>query len=313
MTRPTRPAGQARLCGVAAVLAAVVAALIVLPRPTTSPAEAQACSLAPTTGTEVRTVGGRPYHLHVPAGLPGPRAMLVVSLHPYTGDPAFQERVSQLSTAADEDKFIVAYPEGRLNAHQSFPWFRGWDPTTTVGNPDLNFILSVVDDISDVYCVDPAHVHVEGFSLGAAMAQRAACSAPDVFASGMSHATSAGPSADFIPCAPARPISIFLSCPAEDEFGIIAPAARTCIPQRDAWREVLGNCPLGRRDDPDQLDDRFGWFESLAPCRDGTQIARRVWADLDWTWDVDHNYPQGAALDQYHFEMWFFFQMNPKP
>jgi polyhydroxybutyrate depolymerase len=295
MTRQTR-----RWC-VMAILLAVVTVLPVLGA--TPRAQAQTCSLTPTGGTEVREIDppgpeiDREYRLRVPAGLTAP-AMLVVSLHPYTADAQWQEGNSGLSDAADQHKFIVAYPEGEFGRRPALP-LRGWNTWDATGNEDIDFILAVVDDISGDYCIDRRHVHAEGFSLGGGMSQRMACAAPQVFASAMSHAATdvegGLPGSD--PCTPTRPISVFLSCTELDDLG-----ATDCVPEREAWRSADRlACPAPP---PVSEEDDYGWFDITGPCAWGTEIWRRVWAG------VDHNYPTGPALERYRTDMVLFFRRH---
>jgi poly(3-hydroxybutyrate) depolymerase len=96
--------------------------------PASAPAEAQACTLDSTTGLEERTIGSRRYEVYVPAGITGPEAMLVLSLHGFTASgldlwgldlevtnweqPESQAAISHMQDAADQYKFILAFPVG---------------------------------------------------------------------------------------------------------------------------------------------------------------------------------------------------------
>lgn len=289
----------------------LLAAVTVLHAP--PPAAAQACTLDPTVdgngdvATVERTIGTRRYLLRVPAGIAASEATLVLSLHGFAMwpnnefGPEWQEYLSQLSRAADQHKFIVAYPEGRPDPLPVGWTYTGWDPLHS-SSPDVDFLVDVVEDISDDYCVDAQHVHAEGLSMGAAMAQRVACEEAGVFASVLSHSgtdvernflSSSNPSDQ---CSPSRPISVFLYCGEDDT------SCRPIDPVLDDWTDRLA-CPL-----PASPIVPFGTAQHYVPCAAGTIVWHRIWAD------TEHLYPTDpAVLDRYHAEMMYLFAGNPLP
>lgn len=283
----------------------LVAATAALPA-TAPPAEAQTCILSPTGGPVDVTIGQRAYVLHVPTGIPGPQAMLVISLHGWT-PTIYDWRQNQiLNQAADQYKFIVAHPQGRVNPINRFPVnivpYWGWDPLDSA-SPDIQFIVDVVEHVSASYCIDPAHIHVEGVSMGGAMAQRMGCARSDLFASGVAHVSADierpffGMASD--PCALARPVSMRLSCTENDSFLGLSEGGY-CQPRVDAWADRLG-CGLP----PARTTDTFGWLDTFSGCDAGTRHSVRMWND------VGHNYPAGPGLAQYLAEMVQFFQVTP--
>jgi polyhydroxybutyrate depolymerase len=269
----------------------------------TEPARAAAedCSISPTNGPEsengtvTRTVGGRSYRLHVPDQIPEDSPpMLILSLHAYTSDAAEQEAITGLSTTADALKFIVAYPQGLPDPF--FPW---WEYRTQV-NADITYLRNVVADIAATYCVDPRHVHADGYSLGGAMSQRLACEASDVFASVSSYAANdvtngwfRTPSAS---CEPDRPISIYASCGTDDYL------CDDGLQTEPAWVARLA-CPPAS---PAPTD--FGTITAHQPCSAGTRMTWRTLTGLD-----HFQYPQAGARGRLHVEMWIFFATNPLP
>jgi polyhydroxybutyrate depolymerase len=295
---------QATCMFLSSILLAVVTMVHAAPQ-----VDAQACTLEPTDGTETRTVGGqdRRYLLHVPEEIVGAEAMLVLSLHGLTNvadvpapAPELQEAGSQLSRASDQYKFIVAYPEGRANPLR-VPFYppleyTGWDFVHS-SSPDIDFLLDVVADISATYCIDPQRVHVEGLSMGAAMAQRMACEVPDVIASAASH-SSVDVESQFFEhtpddCVPARPISVFMYC-GEADF--------LCMPVQDVWAERL-DCPA-----PTTVTVPFGSAQHYTPCNAGTAFWARTWTGSG------HLYPANVSvLDRYHAELAYLFTTNPRP
>lgn len=135
-----------------ALLAALLCAgSVVALAPAPSHASGASCSLDPTGGTVNRSLAGRSYLLRIPAGLEGPEAPLLVSLHPLFYSASQQESSTGWSGYADTHGFIVAYPQGLLNSW-NFPQ----------NSYDVAFLRSVVDDIKASYCVDDDRVFSDG-------------------------------------------------------------------------------------------------------------------------------------------------------
>lgn len=259
-----------------------------------------ACSLTSTGGTVVRSIGSRSYRLRVPAGITGPSARLVLSLHGWNGTASGQESSSGLSGFADSSKFIVAYPTGTYKTTYPFP-LNGWNYFPQAST-DITFLRSVVSDISATWCVNPKWVHIEGISMGGLMSQRVGCQAGDVFASVAGNATNDVTRAWFDvqpsqPCGLARPISMFLSCGAND-----SNTDNGCAPARDLWAARLG-CPAHTA-----ISFPYGEARSYSPCNAGEAVAWYKWTGLG------HAYPAAGAQRTYWFnQMYAFFVEHPLP
>ncbi len=144
----------------------------------------------------------RTYRLHVPeAYLPAVPVPLVLAFHGWGDNAENFERYVGFSEKADEEGFIVAYPEGVEN---SFNAGVCCGTANHLGLDDVQFARDIVQTISDTYCVDPGRVYVTGFSNGAMMAHLLACEASDLFAA-------AAPASGFIgvpSCEPPRPVPV---------------------------------------------------------------------------------------------------------
>lgn len=248
------------------------------------------CSLAPTDGTVLRTAGGRSYQLHVPEGLVGTQAPLLLSLHGMFSNGQIQEISSGWSDYADAHNFIVAYPQGQ-GSQASGVWEPWYNPA-----PDIAYLRAVVDDISATWCVDPARVHVEGHSAGATMTQRVACDAADQFASVVSYdgpSATRGPGA--VACSPSRPIAVGLF---EGEYD----GNMLYFPQNiSEWRGYNACAPV-----PVKTTDRYGKTDTYG-CAAGTQLVVRI---LKYT---SHNSPIGAQAEDHRNRIWNFLQAHPLP
>ena len=288
MRRNPRPGSSLRR-RILALGALVAAAALAGPATPASAADAD-CTLSPTGGTVTKPLDGRSYELHVPAGLTGSNVPLLLSLHGF-GSAGWQDELSTgWSGFADAHNFIVAYPNG-LPA----TGFGAWDPYTET-SPDVPFLRHVVDDVSAQYCVDPARVHVDGWSNGAVMSQRVACEAADTFASVTSYAggtpTLAGAAA---PCEPSRPISVGLIVGQFDfTFAGLAQNA-------GEWRDY-NDCSQAAV----HSTDAYGSTDRYS-CAAGTELMTRV-VGL-----TSHDWPSGARGEDQRSRMWAFFQANPLP
>jgi polyhydroxybutyrate depolymerase len=102
---------------------------------------------------------------------------LLVSLHPFTLDPASWEALSGLADAALARGYVAVTPLG------SQPGPRWAVPGgLATGTDDLGFLSALLDAVEDGLCVDRNREFAAGYSAGAAMAQALSCTMPWRFA-----------------------------------------------------------------------------------------------------------------------------------
>ncbi len=213
----------------------VVLALLLMPvgitAAQTDPPAASVCSgAAITPGSSQHTLdaGGltREYIVYVPASYdPAQPTPLVISLHGFASSDLQQVLWTQWNALADEQGFIVVYPQGtgspaRWNTGQgalsaaTARRARGTGPMADllsqffdeVKVDDVGFFRSLIARLETDYCVDPARIYVNGLSNGGGMTNRLACEMSDVFAA---VGTVAGAYTDFPGgCHPARPMPV---------------------------------------------------------------------------------------------------------
>jgi polyhydroxybutyrate depolymerase len=122
----------------------------------------------------------RTFLVHAPPSYDGSKAMpLVVSFHGAWGTGAKQEEITGWSKLADQNGFLVAYPDGTSRA-----WNAGdqcCDPPRKQGVNDLGFARDLVGFVKKTYKVDDARVYGNGFSNGAMLIHYIACAEPDLF------------------------------------------------------------------------------------------------------------------------------------
>jgi polyhydroxybutyrate depolymerase len=119
----------------------------------------------------------RSYILHVPPAYSKYVAMpLVVLIHGYTGTAEGMERWTHMSDKADEEGFIVAYPNGI-----PYPWDENNPQAWNCGGPweewtahtdDVGFINEMIKTISAHYSIDPNRIFIAGHSNGSRMTYR---------------------------------------------------------------------------------------------------------------------------------------------
>ena len=156
-----------------------------------------------TTKTVELAHGGltRKYTVHVgssaPVDTPTP---VLFSFHGLTSNAWQQQWLSQGDKSADDNGFIVVYPEG---VQASFNAEGCCGQAAQQGIDDVGFARAIVDDVAANVCIDRKRVYATGMSNGGFMSFRLACSAADVFAA-IAPVAGALPAA----CAPARPVPV---------------------------------------------------------------------------------------------------------
>ncbi len=121
----------------------------------------------------------RTYLLHLPAGHDTQVALpLVIAMHGGTGSAANLQNQSGLSLKADQEQFVVVYPEGVkggiLNVRTwNAGWCCGFASNTEVD--DVGFISALLDTLSSRYNIDTNRIYATGMSNGGFMSYRLAC------------------------------------------------------------------------------------------------------------------------------------------
>jgi polyhydroxybutyrate depolymerase len=117
----------------------------------------------------------RTYRLHVPAGYnPQTPLPLILVFHGHGGTAASMEAATGFSTLADQQRFLVVYPQGLLAPDDELPF---WASAGRVdaGIDDIVFVSAALDDLQRTLCVDPARIYATGFSNGGGMTGYLAC------------------------------------------------------------------------------------------------------------------------------------------
>jgi polyhydroxybutyrate depolymerase len=176
----------------------------------TSPGSTASPSAAGTSGcaqqaddaasTVAVTIEGieREAQVHVPARTDGGGPVpLIIAFHGYGGRGADQAARSGLSSLADQEGFVVVYPDALGDPAE-------WDLS---GTSDVEFVEQLIAEIESALCIDPARIFATGFSMGGGMANVLGCRLAERIAaiapvSGLYGATWGGD------CHPVRPVPV---------------------------------------------------------------------------------------------------------
>jgi polyhydroxybutyrate depolymerase len=119
----------------------------------------------------------RDYILYVPASYSaGNEAPLLFNFHGYTSNAWQQAFYSNFNTVADDDGFIIVYPEGTLDNTGTSHWNVGWGGSTV---DDIGFTSALIDSISADYSINQDRVYSTGMSNGGFMSYQLACELSD--------------------------------------------------------------------------------------------------------------------------------------
>ncbi len=121
----------------------------------------------------------RCWHIHVPENLEGP-VPLLVDMHGFGGTAEGQKRLTGFDRLADEEKFVVVWPQGMNSSWNAGPLCCGHSVADDVD--DVGFLRKMIARVGSQQNIDQGRVYVTGLSNGSAMSQRFANEASDLVA-----------------------------------------------------------------------------------------------------------------------------------
>lgn len=149
----------------------------------------------------------RTYLIHLPENMePSEEVPLVIGMHGGFGNAAQFERQSQLSNKADEENFIVVYPEGITSPTGVTTWNAGacCGYASFVDIDDVGFVSALIDTLITTYNIDEQRIYAAGMSNGGFMSYRLACELSDKIAA----IAPVAASMTMEQCTPSRPVPI---------------------------------------------------------------------------------------------------------
>ncbi len=277
------------------------------PDPTAAPAEPSA---------EDESTADRPYDVFVPSGYdaaaPTP---LVLLLHGYTSSGDVHEAYFQFEPLAESRGFLYVHPDGTVDARGE----QFWNATETCcafggdSPDDAAYLISIIEEVSAEYNVDPKAIFLAGHSNGGFMSYRMACEHADTIAG---IASLAGATfSDTADCAPSEPVSVLQVHGTSDDTiaydgGTLIrntyPGARQTV---ESWVAYNG-CETTPTVTADVLDLDSGIagaesdIEAFSGCEQGAQVEL-------WTIDTGSHVP--AVTDDFSAGVVDFLLAHPKP
>lgn len=271
------------------------------------------------------TVGGRvrSYLLHVPPSPNRGRPMpVVIVLHGGGGSAETIARTSGFNDKADEERFVVIYPNGTGRLRDRL---LTWNSGNCCGYAhennvdDVSFIRSLIGQVQKELNVDGRRIFVTGFSNGGMMSYRLACELSDKIAA---IAPVAG-ALNYEKCDPARPVSLVAFHGTADDHVLYEggePSRRVDRNPRvdSSVAEAISYWVKRNRCADSAEKERQGsvLIESYAGCRAGTGVRLytlegqgHAWPGGEaWARWLDKPTTAVKATDA----MWEFFSSHPK-
>jgi polyhydroxybutyrate depolymerase len=248
----------------------------------------------------------RHFILHIPTGYePGNALALVINFHGYGSNASEEEALTGMSDLADEEGFIVAYPEG-LDARWN-------DGPGTRGDNDLQFVRDLVQSIEGQYSIDAKRIYVTGFSNGGGMANRVGCALADLVAA---IATNSGAYNFWERCEPSRPMPVLAFHGMDDNivpFG--GGKARNVIPPIVDWstawaaRNSCSETPIITTP-----ADGVG-LQTWSSCKDNADVELYILENHGHSWPGSSVMPPSITSQAVNATelMWKFFKVHPMP
>jgi len=147
------------------------------------------CTIAHTPGDSAISLasGGlqRSFIVHIPTAYGQQPLPVVINYHGYDNTAAKMASYTNMGAEADKENFIVVFPQGALdNANPPKP---SWNAGIGDGGPtgtadDVQFTRDILSYMQTHYCVNAQRIYATGYSIGASMAYRVACTLSDQIA-----------------------------------------------------------------------------------------------------------------------------------
>lgn len=262
--------------------------------------------------TQTLNVDGlnREFRQYLPSGLTNNESVpLVIALHGM-GDNMLNFSNVGFSWFADTARFICVFPQG---INSDIVGQSSWNNGTLIGSTvdDIGFMNRLIDSMYVRHNIDLSRVYVCGFSMGAIMSNRLACTLPHRVAA-IAPVSGALSSADLGTCNPGRAIPVFMLNGTADPLvpysGAQTPSLSLVTSTIDYWRTNNGCTDSTVTTMPDIANDTITVDKIVHNGNAPVQVFRENGADHQWLYwplnDVDAT-----------TEIWLFFRdkVHPAP
>ena len=147
------------------------------------------------------------YYMYIPDNLDTNQSIPVLfAFHGYGSSALRHLGYTNYIPIADENNFIVVYPQGETTSTLSAHWnVGGWTSKSTV--KDLEFVETVIDLLKDKLPIDESRIYSSGMSNGGYMGYHLACNLSDKFAA-IASVTGSMTISTYDNCSPSHPTPI---------------------------------------------------------------------------------------------------------
>ncbi|MDX2076682.1 MAG: PHB depolymerase family esterase [bacterium] len=261
----------------------------------------------------------RSYRLYIPASAPTENIALVIALHGGGGDGIGMLRLTKFNDVADDNGFIVVYPDGIDGS-----WNDGRIPDNRrlrerLDNDDVGFISLLIDTLISQYPINPEKVFVTGISNGGAMSHRLACDLSDKISA---IAVVTGNIPTTLDCQPTEPVSILIINGTDDPLVLWDGTdnnrgdLRGTMESLTVWRDFL-TCDetpiIENLPDVDPNDQTTIYIETYTNCGDDQQLVLYAIEGGGHTWASGAQYLPVAIIGRVSYDIvaseviWNFF------
>jgi polyhydroxybutyrate depolymerase len=241
----------------------------------------------------------RAYYVHVPQNVGHP-APVVFVFHGGGGRPQGIARKSNMDEVADQNGFVVVYPEGSASpSGRGGTWNIGGKQTVS-GSDDVAYVDAVLKDLGANVQIDPTRIYAAGHSMGGVFAYRLACEMSGTFAAiAPVSATMVEPA-----CHPTSPVAVLhIQGAADDRIPLRGGRGRMTREGRDWPAPSKGVAAWSRFDacaaTPTSKTEGIATCESYSGCKAPVEMCVLA--------GEGHPWPQDAAP-----KIWAFFAAHPK-
>ena len=274
-----------------------------------------------TRGTIVSSGQQRHYLLYVPKSYdPSKPAPLVICLHTSMSWPSAAMAISHWNKVADENGFIVVYPEGTGSGPKSWEMEKSETPSQM---PDVIFISQVIDKLEAAYNVDKARIYANGMSNGGGMAFVLSCTMSDrIAAVGL---VSAGLDPGWSWCTDRRPVPVIAFhgtadpiCPYNGGYSKLAGGSFPSVPEFMANWSRRNQCSANPVESAVSADVTRRQYTG---CANGADVVLYTIKGEGHQWPGGHRIVAEFMVGPYNHsidatrQMWAFFrehQLSPK-
>ncbi|AMV73279.1 hypothetical protein JCM30471_16810 [Desulfuromonas carbonis] len=253
-------------------------------------------------GTDARG-WSRSARVHIPPGLGSDRAPLLVVIHGAFSTAAAMEQETGFSALADDEGFVVAYPEGIGLFGYLAHWNAGHCCAKAVAEDwdDVGTVLRLLATLDQRLPIDRSRVYLAGMSNGGMLVYRLAAEHPEVFAAAAVMSGAIGSSVEGVTSwtlpTPALPVPFLIAHGRADRHIPFAGGPSPLKGGERSYRSfddaiAFWRAADGCNEGPDQISWNAGAIETRTwtDCRAWSQV--RAVALTDW----GHVWPGPTAI-----------------